>query len=139
MFRLSAQPIDAAALRAGLERPDAGALVVFEGRVRDKNQGRAVDRLDYDVAGELALAEGEKVLAEARDKFSLLDVLAVHRTGSLACGDVAVWVGVLAVHRDVAFEACRYVIDQINARVPIWKKEHYAGGQAEWLNAGPAS
>ncbi|HEY8241486.1 MAG TPA: molybdenum cofactor biosynthesis protein MoaE [Kiritimatiellia bacterium] len=135
MFQLTPNPIDSAALRAALERDDAGALVVFEGRVRNENQGRPVERLDYEAEPTLAVAEGEAILQEAREKFSLLDVRCVHRTGSLGLGEVAVWVGVLAAHRGAAFDGCRYVIEQLKVRVPIWKKEHYASGEATWINA----
>lgn len=137
MFRISDQPIDAEALRVSLARDDAGALVVFEGRVRRENEGRRVERLDYEAADKLAVAEGEAILREARERFAILDAACVHRVGRLALGDVAVWIGVLAAHRDAAYEASRYIIEQLKARVPIWKKEHYADGDSSWINADP--
>jgi molybdopterin synthase catalytic subunit len=112
----------------------AGACATFEGRVRNHNEGRAVEALDYEAYGPLAEREGERIIAEAREKFRIIGALCVHRTGSLSLGDLAVWVGVTAEHRAAAFDACRYIIDEIKARLPIWKKEHYAGGATEWIN-----
>jgi molybdopterin synthase catalytic subunit len=133
-FRLTDKPIDASALKDGLGDTRAGACVTFEGRVRDRNGGRTVRALDYEAYAPLAEREGDKILSEAREKFRIAGAVCVHRTGSLRPGDTAVWVAVTAGHRDAAFEACRYVIDQTKARVPIWKKEHYADGEAEWIN-----
>ena len=140
-FTLTPEPIEPKALIAGLDNTGAGACVTFEGRVRDTNEGRGVTALDYEAYGPLAEKEGAKIMAEAREKFRVLGALCVHRTGSLALGDLAVWVAVTAAHRDAAFAACRYIIDEVKARLPIWKKEHYAGGAAEWVNGasrGPA-
>jgi molybdopterin synthase catalytic subunit len=134
-FKLTDQPIDAAALLGGLGDTRAGACVVFEGRVRDRNDGRTVRALDYEAYVPLAEQEGEKILAEARGKFQIIEAACAHRTGSLGLGDLAVWVAVSAGHREAAFEACRYIIDETKARVPIWKKEHYEDGAAEWINS----
>jgi molybdopterin synthase catalytic subunit len=117
-----------------LEDLRAGACVTFEGRVRNHNEGRAVQALEYEAYVELGVAEGERILAEARARFEVLGIVAVHRTGALALGDLAVWVGVAAAHRGAAFDACRYVIDEVKARVPIWKKEHYVEGESAWIN-----
>jgi molybdopterin synthase catalytic subunit len=133
-FRLTDTSIDASALMEGLRDTRVGACVTFEGRVRARNGGRAVKALDYEAYGPLAEKEGRKVLSEARRKFRITRAVCVHRTGSLGLGDIAVWVGITAGHRGAAFEACRYVIDEIKARLPIWKKEHYAGGATEWIN-----
>ena len=73
-------------------------------------------------------------MAEAREKFSLLSTTAVHRVGHLQIGDMAVWVGVAAAHRGPAFDACRFIIDELKARAPIWKKEHYVAGASSWIN-----
>jgi len=93
-----------------------------------------VQRLDYQAFAPLALSEGGKILAEARSRFAVRAASAVHRTGSLAIGEMAVWVGVSADHRDAAFAACRWIIDEIKQRVPIWKNEHYADGESGWLH-----
>lgn len=140
-FRFSPDVIDPASLVLGLGDARAGAGVTFEGRVRATNEGREVRALEYEAFVALAEKEGERILGEAREKFRVLGVVCVHRTGRLALGDLAVWVGVTAAHRGPAFEACRYVIDQVKERVPIWKKEHYADGASEWINcaAPPAA
>src|ERR1700722_20180334 len=134
MFALSDSDIDAHVLARALASDDAGACVTFEGRVRNANTGRAVHRLDYQAYGVLAAKEGEKIIGEAKEKFSILDARCVHRVGSLAVGDLAVWVGVSAAHRDAAFAACRFIIDEVKLRVPIWKNEHYADGESGWLH-----
>jgi molybdopterin synthase catalytic subunit len=133
-FRLSETPIDAAALRIGLEDPAAGGCVTFEGWVRNHNDARPVTRLDYQAYGALADDEGEAILEEARAKFDLRAARCAHRTGALAIGEMAVWVGVSADHRDAAFAACRWIIDEVKRRVPIWKNEHYSDGESGWLH-----
>ncbi len=141
-FRLTEHPIEPAALMRGLADTRAGACVTFEGRVRDQNDGRGVRALDYEAHAPLAVREGERILAEAVERFQVIDALCVHRTGSLALGDVAVWIAVTAAHRGAAFEACRFIIDEAKARAPIWKKEHYSDGSTEWVNCatrGPES
>ena len=112
----------------------AGALCTFDGRVRDHNEGQSVTLLEYEAYGALALKEGERIVAEARELFGVYDVVCVHRTGALQLGEVAVWVGATAKHRDAAFAATRFVIDEVKKRVPIWKKEHYATGATQWVN-----
>ena len=134
MFRLSEIPIDAAALAHELADAGAGACVTFEGWVRNRNEGRAVRRLGYQAYALLAVAEGERVLAEARAKFAVVDAACVHRVGTQEVGELAVWVGVSAAHRGAAFDACRWIIDEVKRRVPIWKNEHYADGESGWLH-----
>ena len=133
-FRLSDTPFDVAGLRAELLDARVGAYASFEGWVRDHNEGRAVDALRYEAYAALAEAEGERILEEACARFPILDARCVHRTGDLALGELAVWVGVSAAHREAAFAACRFIIDAVKARVPIWKHERYAGGDAGWLH-----
>lgn len=133
-FSLSETPFDTASLRAQLLDDRVGGYASFEGWVRDHNDGRAVHGLRYEAYAALAEAEGERVLAEALAKFDILDAVCVHRVGDLAIGELAVWVGVSAAHRDAAFAACRFVIDEVKSRVPIWKHERYADGDAGWLH-----
>lgn len=133
-FVLSDTPIDPAAEQRRLHDPRAGGYVAFEGWVRDHDDGQGVIGLDYQVYPELALVEGERVIAEAHELFDILHVRCVHRHGELVIGDVAVWVGVSAAHRDAAFAACRYVINQTKDRLPIWKQEHYTDGKSVWIN-----
>ena len=133
-FRLSDTPFDVASMRADLLDARVGAYAAFEGWVRDHNEGRVVHGLHYEAYAALAEEEGRRVLEEALAKFDVIDAACVHRTGDLAIGELAVWVGVTAAHRDAAFAACRYVIDEVKARVPIWKKEHYRSGESGWVN-----
>jgi sulfur-carrier protein adenylyltransferase/sulfurtransferase len=137
-FEFSATPIDAAALAAPLARPAAGGFAVFEGRVRDLNEGRRVTALDYEAFEALASSEGAQIVEAAVARHGAIAGRCVHRIGHLAVGDVAVWVGVAAPHRAEAFAACREIIDAIKHRLPIWKKEHYADGDSGWVNCGHA-
>lgn len=134
MFEISSRLIDAAALQRSLADQQAGACVTFEGWVRNHNEGQPVLSLEYEGYIPLATSEGEKIIREAREKFSLVGARGVHRVGHLQLGEMAVWVGVTAKHRDAAFEGCRYIIDEAKARLPIWKKEHYASGATAWIN-----
>jgi molybdopterin synthase catalytic subunit len=111
-----------------------GGYVSFEGWVRNHNDGREVLRLEYEAYEKLGLKEGERIIGEAMERFDVEHVGCVHALGSLALGEMAVWVGVSAHHRDAAFAACRYIIDEVKHRVPIWKKEHYADGDSGWVN-----
>ena len=133
-FSLTVTPIDPAALQRALADVRAGACVTFEGWVRNRNEGQPVLSLEYEAYEPLAEKEGARILREALEKFSVLGVACVHRTGHLHLGEMAVWVGVTAEHRGAAFDACRYLIDETKARVPIWKKEHYADGVSSWIN-----
>ena len=114
---------------------EAGAQVVFTGVVRNHNEGRAVESLEYEAHEGLAISEGEKILAEARSLFEIEDAHCVHRVGHLQIGDVAVMVSVTAAHRKAAFDACQYIIDEVKRRVPIWKREVYTDGESVWLGA----
>ena len=133
-FRLSDTPIVAAGLQARLRDPRAGACASFEGWVRDHNDGRGVEALRYEAYVDLAEREGEAILGEALARFDIVEATCVHRIGTLAIGDMAVWVGASAAHRGAAFEACRWIIDEVKAQVPIWKHERYAEGDAGWLH-----
>jgi molybdopterin synthase catalytic subunit len=134
LFAISDKAIAVDELREQLKNPGAGGLSVFEGWVRNVNDGLDVERLEYEVYEPLAIVEGEQVIAEARQRFPFLEALCVHRSGLLEIGDCAVWVGVASPHRDEAFKACRYIIDEIKVRLPIWKKEHYRNGDSGWVN-----
>ncbi len=139
VFSLSETAIDPVVLSSQLENFGTGAIVTFEGRVRDHNDGRAVRGLAYQAYAELAEAEGAKIMKEARARFEISCAVCVHRVGELVLGELAVWVGVGAAHRDAAFAACRYIIDEVKSRVPIWKREHYSEGQPEWLHPAKGS
>ncbi len=133
MFELSEQAIDIAGLRHRLQDPRAGGFVSFEGWVRDHNQGKTVIALAYEAYPALARREGAKIIDEAKQRFDILHAVCVHRVGQLAIGDMAVWVGVSAAHRDAAFAACRYILDEVKSRVPIWKNESWSDGQSGWV------
>lgn len=133
MFSISSQSIDRNELVNSLVNDKAGAIVVFEGWVRDHNEGKDVSSLEYQIYRELAEKEGEKILLEAKEKFNLHDIRCVHREGHLKLTDVAIWIGATASHRDDAFKASRYVIDEVKLRLPVWKKEHYVSGASEWV------
>jgi len=133
-FTLSQAPIDSALLARQLADARAGACVTFEGWVRDHNDGHAVRRLDYQAYAPLAQSEGERIVREAVQRFELIAAECVHRVGALAIGDLAVWVGASSAHRDAAFAGCRFIIDEVKRRVPIWKNEHYASGESGWLH-----
>ena len=134
MISITNDVIDPDLLRKTLFDPGAGAYTSFEGWIRNENEGHSVLRLEYEAYEPLALTEGRSILTEAQDKFPHLHAHCVHRIGLLEIGDCAVWVGVSSPHRDEAFLACRYIIDEIKIRLPIWKKEHYADGQSGWVN-----
>jgi len=134
MITISSDPIDPDALRRELFDPASGAYCGFEGWVRNLNEGQTVQRLEYEAYDPIAISEGEKILAEAQERFPHLHAYCVHRTGLLEIGDCAVWVGVSSPHRDEAFQACRYIMDEVRVRLPIWKKEHYADGNSGWVN-----
>ncbi|MBV9696998.1 MAG: molybdenum cofactor biosynthesis protein MoaE [Gammaproteobacteria bacterium] len=133
-FAFTQAPIEAAQLQRGLAAPECGGFASFEGWVRDHNEGRRVARLEYEAFEALAVREGERILAEALQRFPVARAACVHRLGTLAVGEVAVWVGISAPHRAEAFAACRYVIDEVKHRLPIWKKEHYTDGDSGWVN-----
>lgn len=132
MFQLGNHPIDPAPLRRDLAADDCGGFVFFEGRVRDHHEERAVTGLYYEAYRELAEKEGQRLVREIAQKHGVR-AGAIHATGDLAPGDLAVWVGAAAAHREEAFAACRELIDAIKARVPIWKRESYNDGQGEWV------
>ncbi len=121
-------------LRDTLTNPESGGYTSFEGWVRNHNEGHQVNRLEYEAFEALAVKEGERIVAEAIERFGIERAACVHRVGSLEIGDMAVWVGASARHRDEAFRACRYIIDEVKHRVPIWKKEHYENGDSGWVN-----
>lgn len=133
-FSFSHTPIDPRSLRVELEDPTAGGYAAFEGWVRNHNEGQAVTQLEYEAFEALANKEGERIVSEAIERFGIVKAACVHRVGALAIGDMAVWVGVSSRHRAEAFAACRYIIDEVKHRVPIWKKEHYVSGDSGWVN-----
>jgi molybdopterin synthase catalytic subunit len=137
MFSISTAPLDLSALRAAVLDPSCGAVTSFEGLVRNHNEGREVRSLEYDAHPVLAEKEGRRIMEEAMDSFDITRAVACHRIGHLAIGDLAVAVYVSSPHRRAAFEAGRFLIDSIKARVPVWKREHFTDGTSEWLAVCP--
>jgi molybdopterin/thiamine biosynthesis adenylyltransferase/molybdopterin synthase catalytic subunit/rhodanese-related sulfurtransferase len=133
-FALSSTPIDLAAAHVALRAPECGGYASFEGWVRNLNAGERVTALEYEAFAPLAVKEAERVLHEAAARFGIEHAACIHRVGRLAVGELAVWVGVSAAHRDEAFRACRYIIDEVKHRLPIWKKEYYENGDSGWVN-----
>ncbi len=133
-FRFTQTEIDTAEARRELQDLGSGGYASFEGWVRDQNEGQEVTRLEYEAFQELAVKEGARIVAEALRRFPVKHAMCIHRIGSLGLGDMAVWVGVSSAHRGEAFDACRFIIDEIKHRLPIWKKEHYRGGNSGWVN-----
>lgn len=133
MSLLTDQPIDLAALQRSVEGPARGAVVTFLGTVRDHHAGRGVVGLEYSAYGPMAEQQMAVILAEAERAWPVA-VAARHRIGSLVIGDAAVAVAAAGGHRDEAFAACRFVIEEIKHRVPIWKRERYADGSEAWVD-----
>lgn len=125
--------IEPAALVAAVTDPGAGATVLFLGTVRDHSEGKPnVTHLEYEAYAGVVEEKIAAICAEAATRWPVIAAAAEHRVGSLGIGEVSVGVAVSAGHRAAAFEAGRYLIDELKARAPIWKKEHWEGG-AEWV------
>jgi len=136
MIRLQTEPIDFAALTEQVRSPQAGAVVLFLGTVRELTAGRTTASLDYEAYPGMAEKTLAEVEAETRARWPVIDVALVHRLGHLALGEVSVAVAVSCPHRAQAFEAARHAIDRIKEVVPIWKRENWADGTREWVHAG---
>ena len=141
MFAIVRRRIDLAALDRAVRDPKAGAVVTFTGTTRKENAGRSVRRLEYEALASMATKEMRGLAVVAKKKWPLRKVAMVHRIGVVPVGEASVAIAVSAGHRGEAFEACRWLIDRLKEIVPIWKKEHYRGGEI-WIGAqqgGPPS
>jgi molybdopterin synthase catalytic subunit len=132
-FLITAQPLDSQALAQYIQTPDDGAIVIFSGVVRNNFGGRATDYLVYEAYAEMAVPVLQQLATEAQGKWEIGRVAVHHRIGQLAIGETAVIVAVAAPHRHAAFEAAEYIMDRIKEVAPIWKREHWADGAAEWV------
>lgn len=132
-------PIDIAAITREVSDAAHGAIATFLGAVREHSGDRSVTGLEYSVYPEMAAVELSTILAEAVALAPRAAIVAVHRVGKLAVGDVCVMIAVGDAHRAPAFEACRYMIEEIKKRVPIWKKEQFADGSSTWVNSDAAA
>lgn len=136
---LQREPIDAAAVLAEVRRPANGAEVLFVGVVRETHEGRAVTGIDYSAYEAMASSELARIVAEVGSAHGTPDVVCVHRLGTLAVGEASVAIAVGHPRRAGAYEASRAVIEALKARVPIWKREHYADGTREWVDPTASS
>ena len=127
--------IDLGAVIGEVQRTANGATVLFVGTVRDVNDGRPVEGMEYTAYRAMAARELDAISGEAMERFEARDIVVEHRLGELVLGDVSVAIAVAHAHRGAAYDASRYVIEQLKRRVPIWKLEHYADGAREWVGA----
>jgi molybdopterin synthase catalytic subunit/molybdopterin converting factor small subunit len=135
-IRIVREPIDTDAMMHRLKRPSDGAVVIFDGVVRDNTRGRRTLYLDYEAYEAMALKQMESLSAAARARFEIRAASIVHRIGRLQIGETSVLIVVASAHRNAAFEACRWIIDTLKKTVPIWKKEYFEDG-AVWANGEP--
>jgi molybdopterin synthase catalytic subunit len=135
-FAIIHEPIDPAAVLDEVASTQAGAVVLFLGTVREFTQTRQTLFLEYEAYSAMALAKLHELAAAARERWPIVRISLVHRVGRLELGDISVAVAVSTAHRADAFEAGRYLIDQLKEVVPIWKKEHWADGTTEWVHPG---
>jgi molybdopterin synthase catalytic subunit len=129
---IGSAPIDVAALESAVASPAAGAIVTFAGTTRQTNAGRTVTRLEYEAYEPMALGEMRKLAREAGVRWPIVRIAIAHRVGVIEIGETSVAIAVAAAHRGEAFEACRFAIDRLKEVVPIWKKEHFEGGEI-WI------
>ena len=134
MFVIVERAIDLAAMARAVRDPRAGAIVTFVGTTRNENAGRRVRRLEYEAFASMATREMRALATAARRRWALRKVAMAHRIGVVPVGEASVAIAVSAAHRGEAFLACRWLIDRLKAIVPIWKKEHYRGGEI-WIGA----
>jgi molybdopterin synthase catalytic subunit len=132
MFQLTHEIIDTSAVARSLQSGEDGALVIFEGVVRDNARGKSVRFLEYEAYEPMALKKLEEVGSMAKSRFDIRDIAIVHRLGRMDVGECSTLIVVAAAHRVEAFDACRFAIDTIKQIVPIWKKEFYADGEV-WI------
>lgn len=129
------RPLDIAALMAELHDSANGATLAFLGHVRDVNDGRAVTGIEYTAYGEMAERELASIASDAATATGVSDVIIEHRLGVLALGEASIAIVTAHAHRDAAYAASRFVIEEVKKRLPVWKREHYADGSREWVNA----
>lgn len=134
MYQIVEHPIDATAVTAAVADPKSGAIVTFIGTTRDHNDGRSVTRLEYEAYPEMALTEMRKIGATAMERWPIATIAIVHRIGVVPIGEASVVIAVASAHRVAAFEACHFAIDRLKEVVPIWKKEHFDGGEV-WIGS----
>ena len=132
------EPIDANALIREVASHAHGATILFLGTVRDVNDGRAVEGMEYSAYEEMAARELAAIAGEAAARFGTEHIVVEHRTGRLALGEASVGIAVSHAHRGAAYDASRYVIEELKKRLPVWKREEYADGTREWVDPARA-
>jgi len=132
VFLIVRKPIDIQSITETLQKPEDGAVVVFEGVVRSNSNGKNVRFLEYDAYESMALNKIEEIGARAKKEFDIRDIAIVHRLGHMEIGECSVVIAVASAHRGPAFDACRFAIDTLKEIVPIWKKEFYQDGEV-WI------
>jgi MoaE-MoaD fusion protein len=135
MFRLVRKVIDTQSIADSLQKPEDGAVVIFEGVVRSNSQGKKVRFLEYDAYDAMALKKIEEIGLRAKEQFAIRDIAIVHRLGHMEIRACSVVIAVASAHRGPAFDACRFAIDTLKQVVPIWKKEFYEDGEV-WIEGG---
>ena len=136
MVLLTNDQIDYTALTESVRSPAAGAAVLFLGTVRELTAGRPTLALDYEAYPEMARAKMAELEATARQRWPVIEIGIIHRLGHLELGDISVAIAVSTPHRQQAFEAGRFLIDEFKLVVPIWKKENWSDGSTEWVHPG---
>lgn len=139
MIALTLNPIDVGATIREVATPESGGIDLFVGTTRNRSAGKAVTHLEYEAYEPMAVIEMERLVAEARKRWSLHRVAIVHRLGRVPVGEASVVIGVSSAHRHDAFEACRYLIDTLKKEVPIWKRETFSDGSTEWSGGQSAN
>ena len=134
MIEITHEPLDPEAITAKVKKDSNGAVVTFLGTTRDFNHGRRVLRLEYEAYRPMADKKLAEIVDEIRERWPIEDVAIAHRLGPLEIGDISLVVAVAAPHRKEAFAACQYSVDRIKQMVPIWKKEHFEGGEV-WVGS----
>jgi MoaE-MoaD fusion protein len=135
MFRLVREPIDIQHILHAIQKPEDGAVILFDGVVRNNARDKAVRFLEYDAYESMALRKLQEIGTRARSEYAIRDIAIVHRLGHMEVGECSVIIAVASAHRGPAFDACRFAIDTIKKIVPIWKKEFYADGEI-WIEGG---
>jgi MoaE-MoaD fusion protein len=135
MFRLVREPIDIQRVLHAIQKPEDGAVILFDGVVRNNARDKAVRFLEYDAYEAMALKKLQEIGTRAKSEYAIRDIAIVHRLGHMEVGECSVIIAVASAHRGPAFDACRFAIDTIKKIVPIWKKEFYTDGEI-WIEGG---
>jgi molybdopterin synthase catalytic subunit len=135
VFRLIREPLNIQEITESIQRPEDGAIVLFDGVVRNNSKSKSVRFLEYDAYEAMALKKLEEIGRRAKSEFDIRDIAIVHRLGHMEVGECSIVIAIASAHRGPAFDACRFAIDTIKKIVPIWKKEFYEDGEI-WIEGG---